>query len=184
MIKTIDIPTTLAQLPDGVFDARAVPCSIKHGRIFDFWNQLAVGAHFDLVNDHDPVPLYYQFAAQFPGAFTWEYQDTEAEAFCIRITRLAETTPYAPPARRGGCNHHGPAQSVQPVRVLDARGLEPPEPMARILAAVAALPAGEVLLAQTDRDPIHLKPMLEAQGLEHASEELADGSWRSQITRR
>jgi hypothetical protein len=31
---------------------------------------LRPGAHFELLNDHDPKPLYYQFAAELPGQFT------------------------------------------------------------------------------------------------------------------
>ena len=54
-------------------DVRPIPCSVKHGLIIKQWLDLAVGDHFILLNDHDPVPLYYQFAAQWPNAFTWEH---------------------------------------------------------------------------------------------------------------
>ncbi len=56
--------------PDKVMDVRLIPCSIKHGLIIKQWLELPVGDHFILLNDHDPVPLYYQFAAQWPNAFT------------------------------------------------------------------------------------------------------------------
>lgn len=51
-----------------------------------------------------------------------------------------------------------------PVVVLDARGLEPPEPMIRILEALASLPRDSALRALTDRRPLHLYPMLEQRG--------------------
>jgi hypothetical protein len=51
-----------------------------------------------------------------------------------------------------------------PVVILDARGLEPPEPMIRILEALNSLPGDAVLQAHTDRRPIHLLPMLEHRG--------------------
>ena len=58
---------------DKVMDVRPIPCSIKHGLILKTWRELPVGDHFILLNDHDPVPLRYQFDAEFPGACAWEY---------------------------------------------------------------------------------------------------------------
>jgi len=34
------------------------------------------------------VPLYYQFAAQWPGAFTWEHLVKGPDEFRVKITRL------------------------------------------------------------------------------------------------
>lgn len=71
-----------------VMDVRPIPCSIKHGLILKNWFNLAVGEHFILLNDHDPVPLRYQFEAEFPGAFTWEYVERGPEDFRVKITKL------------------------------------------------------------------------------------------------
>jgi uncharacterized protein (DUF2249 family) len=154
------------------FDVRHIPCRIKHGQIFQRWTDLPVGEHFVLINDHDPVPLYYQFAAQFPGAFTWEYLVQGPDQFHVKITRLSASptsAPIAPPPR--GCGgHDAPGE-------LDTRGLEPPEPLMRILTAIESLGAGTVLRARTDRRPVHLYPELETRGVRHSSEEQPDGSW-------
>ena len=69
-------------------DVRVIPCSIKHGLIIKNWLDLAVGDYFVLLNDHDPVPLYYQFAAQWPGAFTWEHLVKGPEEFRVKITKV------------------------------------------------------------------------------------------------
>ncbi len=66
---------------------------------------------------------------------------------------------------------------------IDARGLEPPQPMVKILEALATLPAGTVLLARTDRRPIHLYPHLEQRGFLAASEPQDDGSYLTSIRR-
>lgn len=71
---------------------------------------------------------------------------------------------------------------MTPIEV-DARGLEPPEPMMRILAAVESLKPGATLRARTDRRPIHLLAELETRGIRHASEQLADESWLHTLTR-
>ena len=74
---------------DKVMDVRPIPCSIKHGLILKTWFNLPIGDHFILLNDHDPIPLRYQFEAEFPGAHTWEYVQRGPEEFRVRITKVA-----------------------------------------------------------------------------------------------
>ena len=69
-------------------DVRPIPCSVKHGLIIKTWLELPVGGYFILLNDHDPVPLYYQFAAQWPGAFAWEHLLKGPCEFRVKITKL------------------------------------------------------------------------------------------------
>jgi uncharacterized protein (DUF2249 family) len=74
--------------PDRIMDVRPIPCSVKHGLIIQTWLDLSVGDHFILLNDHDPVPLYYQFSAQWPGAFAWEHLVKGPDEFRVKITKL------------------------------------------------------------------------------------------------
>lgn len=83
---------------DKIMDVRPIPCSIKHGLIIKQWLELPVGDHFILLNDHDPVPLHYQFAAQWPEAFTWEHLVNSPEECRVKITKLKETAPVSPVA--------------------------------------------------------------------------------------
>ena len=78
--------------PDNVMDVRPIPCSIKHGLIIRTWLDLPVGAHFILLNDHDPVPLFYQFSAQWPGTFTWQHLVRTPDEVRVKITKLKPTT--------------------------------------------------------------------------------------------
>ncbi len=166
--------------PDVVFDVREIPCKIKHGQIFQRWLDLPVRGFFVLVNDHDPVPLYYQFAAQFPGAFNWEYLLRGPDEFQVKITKLAAiVTPDAPPASPCG----GAVTSENGIDTVDARGLMPPEPLVRILAVMETLPAGRKLRAVTDREPCHLFGEAEQRGFRHASQAQADGSWVTVLER-
>ncbi len=165
-------------------DVREISCREKHPLIFRRWTDLAVGTHFVLVNDHDPVPLYYQFAAQFPNAFTWEYLVAGPDEFQVKITRTAATPDtLAPRPPVGGC-HSGPQSTSGPASeggcagaAMDLRGLEPPEPMLRILAAVETLAPGAQLQALTDRKPVHLLAELDRRGITYTSHEQADASW-------
>jgi len=64
---------------------------------------------------------------------------------------------------------------------IDARGLLPPEPMVKILEAVAGLAQGAELHARTDRRPMHLFPQLEARGFLAKCAEQSDGSFLTLI---
>jgi uncharacterized protein (DUF2249 family) len=81
--------------PDKVMDVRPIPCSIKHGLIIRTWLALPVGDHFILLNDHDPIPLYYQFAAQWPATFSWEHLVKGPNQFRVKITKLKPVGPSA-----------------------------------------------------------------------------------------
>jgi len=68
-------------------DVRALPPPQRHALIFDTCGKLPVGSAVILVNDHDPKPLYYQFEAEQPGQFGWEYVESGPEVWRVRITR-------------------------------------------------------------------------------------------------
>lgn len=67
---------------------------------------------------------------------------------------------------------------------LDARGLEPPQPMMKILEAIATLPEKAMLVAHTDRQPLLLYPMLEQRGFTYETNSQTDGSHLTHIRRR
>lgn len=66
---------------------------------------------------------------------------------------------------------------------LDNRGLEPPEPMMRTLAALEELPQGETLSIINDRRPMFLYEQLEEKGYKHVTTALEDGSFLIEITK-
>lgn len=70
-----------------VLDVRAMPPRERHPRIFETFEQLKPGKSFTLVNDHDPKPLYYQFAAERAGTFTWRYLEKGPEVWRVEIGR-------------------------------------------------------------------------------------------------
>ncbi len=99
--------TDTAKLLDAnkVMDVRPIPCSIKHGLIIRTWMELPVGDYFILLNDHDPVPLYYQFTAEFGDAVRWEYVERGPEDFRVKISKVKalDATPAASPV--ACCGH-------------------------------------------------------------------------------
>lgn len=74
---------------EAALDVRTVPPPLRHPLILQTFESLAPGQGFTLVNDHDPKPLYYQFQAERPGEFTWEYLEQGPEVWRVRIGRVA-----------------------------------------------------------------------------------------------
>ncbi|MBX5491395.1 MAG: DUF2249 domain-containing protein [Chloroflexi bacterium] len=68
-------------------DVRDVSPRERHPMIFDCFDQLAPGDAMELVNDHDPKPLYYQFLAEYPDMVGWEYLEQGPEVWRVRITK-------------------------------------------------------------------------------------------------
>jgi tRNA 2-thiouridine synthesizing protein A len=67
--------------------------------------------------------------------------------------------------------------AVQPA-TIDVRGLEPPQPLVRVLKRLDALGPGERLEVIIDRRPLLLYPQLDARGFTHATEEPEPGLFR------
>lgn len=72
---------------DQLLDVREEPPARRHTLIFDTFAALAPGGAFELRNDHDPKPLHYQFQAEMPGRFTWDYLEQGPEVWRVRIGR-------------------------------------------------------------------------------------------------
>jgi len=75
-----------------VLDIRDVPPARRHAIIFETFEALDPGVGFELVNDHDPKPLYYQMAAERPGTFTWDYLEEGPVVWRVRIGRTIAGT--------------------------------------------------------------------------------------------
>jgi uncharacterized protein (DUF2249 family) len=71
------------------FDVRQMPPHLRHATLFDAFQALPADGSFELVNDHDPVPLRQQFQAQWPGQFTWTALESGPDHWRVRITRQA-----------------------------------------------------------------------------------------------
>jgi uncharacterized protein (DUF2249 family) len=120
----------------------------------------------------EPVPLYDVLGKRGFAHWTeqlghedwavWFYRDAEARA-----------------ARRDA----GVQAEASPASVLDVRGLEPPEPMVRVLEALERLQPGERLEVLHERRPMILYPQLDERGFTHETDEPQPGLVRIVIHR-
>lgn len=67
-------------------DVRTIQPRDRHPLIFQTFDNLKQDESFELVNDHDPKPLYYQFTHEREGMFGWEYLEEGPETWRVRIT--------------------------------------------------------------------------------------------------
>lgn len=67
--------------------------------------------------------------------------------------------------------------------VLDVRGLEPPEPMVRVLARLDALAPGGEFTVLHERRPLFLYPQIEDRGCVHETDEPEPGLVRIRVRR-
>jgi uncharacterized protein (DUF2249 family) len=68
-------------------DVREMAPRDRHATIVDTFDALHPNQAIDLVNDHDPKPLYYQFAAEHADEFTWTYLQEGPEVWEVEIRR-------------------------------------------------------------------------------------------------
>lgn len=69
-------------------DLRDIPPFERHGKIFEIWDSLNEGESMEIINDHEPKPLYYQFEAEQKGHFKWTYKKQGPKDWIFVIKKL------------------------------------------------------------------------------------------------
>jgi len=57
----------------------------KHPTIFNAFDSLQSGEVMQLINDHDPKPLQYQFMMERENQFSWEYLEEGPNTWRVAI---------------------------------------------------------------------------------------------------
>lgn len=131
-----------------------------------------------LIAPFEPAPLFSVLGKQ---GFDHESKRLQTGDWEVLFTRRAgEPVPFVAPTYPP-CNVVK-AHAAEIIDV-DARGLEPPQPLVKILEALVALPEGAELRAHTERKPMHLYAQLTERGFVGTTEEQSDGSHITHIRR-
>ncbi|MBI5407054.1 MAG: DUF2249 domain-containing protein [Nitrospirae bacterium] len=132
---------------------------------------LKEGEGLHLINLFEPVPLYTVMKMK---GFN---HSTECIGGVWHIYFFKETGAQVPQGE--------PSQSTGPRTIeIDVRGLEPPEPMVRIIETLPQVGQGTVLLVHHHREPVMLYDKLEHLGYEAATEKVSEGYYKVRITRK
>ena len=75
-------------------DAQSIPPHARHATIFATFAELAPGQAMELVNNHDPRPLFFQFQNSVPGQFDWNYLEEGPQTWRVAIKRTKAGSAY------------------------------------------------------------------------------------------
>jgi uncharacterized protein (DUF2249 family) len=86
-----------------VLDLRNLPPHERQPLIFGCFDALANRQSLQLVNDHDPQPLRYQFEDRAYGHFGWAALEAGPKVWPIQITRIADAAAPSAGAKGASC---------------------------------------------------------------------------------
>lgn len=138
-------------------------------------NAIPIGQALRVHAPFEPLPLYDALARRGFAAWGRPLAPDHWDVLFLNQGRPAPATP-APatppePTPLAALDWAAPTAVV----TIDVSDLVPPEPMVKILEAVAALPPGGTLLVHHIRRPVHLYPRLDDLGCRHETRDLAPG---------
>jgi uncharacterized protein (DUF2249 family) len=168
--------------PAGVAGDRVVELDVRDDlrqgrepfqRIMEAKDQVPEGGALMLRAIFEPAPLYRVLRKQ---GFEHRTEQRGEEDWVIWFWKPAgaESGAGASPAAPAGAADRAEGTSRDGVRVLDVRGLEPPEPLVRTLAALEEMPRDHTLVHINVREPKFLLPQLEERGFEYEIREQAE----------
>jgi uncharacterized protein (DUF2249 family) len=138
---------------------------------------LAPGQVLVLRSPFDPVPLHRVLAGRGFWRESRRMADDDWETVYHQEHDRGDPDVSRGPDPVAGSDDQAAAGDEEHARILDVRGLMPPEPLERTLTALEQLGRGERLLHINERIPVFLLPVLDERGYEYALEE-ADGAVR------
>jgi uncharacterized protein (DUF2249 family) len=174
-------PGALAAVAEGGRVHLDVREDIRHGRepfarIMAAVKALDQGQVLVLRTPFEPAPLNDALGKR--GFSHWT-ERRAADDWSVWFYREAGSAAPSEPRRSGAAE----ASAGRPTRVLDVRGLEPPQPLVKILEALEQLGPGERLEVLHERRPMLLYPQLDDRGFIHETDEIEGGVTRIRIRR-
>lgn len=137
-----------------------------------------IGQIFKLYNTFPPLPLYEVLGKR--GFVHWARQEGP-EDWVIYFFKTGEVTaPAARPATETAAPPSGKTVTID----IDVSELVPPEPMMKILDALAKLNPGDTLVVHHVRKPMYLYAKLDELGYAHETRELGPNRVDIIITKR
>ncbi|HZJ19027.1 MAG TPA: DUF2249 domain-containing protein [Pricia sp.] len=59
----------------------------RHKRLIQLFKELSVDESFIFINDHDPIPLFYEFRSIYGDVVGWEYLNRGGREWKVKVTR-------------------------------------------------------------------------------------------------
>ncbi|MCZ2355534.1 MAG: DUF2249 domain-containing protein [Bacteroidia bacterium] len=76
---------------NGEFDVRVLIPIKRHELLLKMFTELPVNDSFVFINDHDPIPLYYEFCSIHGNVVGWKYLNKDNREWKVQVTRESES---------------------------------------------------------------------------------------------
>lgn len=76
---------------NGELDVRVLVPIQRHELLVKLFNELPVADSFTFINDHDPIPLYYEFKSIYGDVVDWIYLNKGGRDWKVKVTRTEES---------------------------------------------------------------------------------------------
>ncbi|HMU98858.1 MAG TPA: DUF2249 domain-containing protein [Chitinophagales bacterium] len=73
----------------GELDVRVVAPIQRHEFLVELFKNLPVAESFVFINDHDPIPLFYEFKSIYGDVVDWVYLNRGGREWKVKVTRTA-----------------------------------------------------------------------------------------------
>lgn len=165
--ESLSWPAALRRIPEARVIRLDVREDLRQGRepfsrIMEARRGIPVGGALCLRAIFEPVPLYAVMERQGFAHFTERISDDDWQVWFYPESADASVDTDQPSSQ--DIREPETEDGRDDVRVLDVRGLEPPEPMVRTLAELEGLPDGHTLVQINVRVPQFLFPLLDERG--------------------
>ena len=131
---------------DSLFVPDLAP-ALKHPTVLKKFDDLKVGESFLLINDHDPIPLYYEMKAEKGEVFDWKKIENGPELWKVEITKTADAAGAKPKLE------HVNGNNEESLYEINVPMIEPRQKHPTIFRHFDSIVAGEAFLIINDHDP-------------------------------
>ncbi|MFB5944790.1 DUF2249 domain-containing protein [Albibacterium profundi] len=76
---------------EGELDVRVLVPIQRHELLIKLFKDLPVHDSFTFINDHDPIPLFYEFRSIYGDVVGWDYLNRGGREWKVKVTRLEES---------------------------------------------------------------------------------------------
>lgn len=73
-------------------DVRVLVPIKRHEKLVKLFGDIKAGGSFIFINDHDPIPLYYEFKSIYGDVVGWEYLNRGGREWKVKVTRTEDSS--------------------------------------------------------------------------------------------
>lgn len=161
----LDVRPTISSGKDPFLDIMATVKNLKTDEVLH------------LVNSFEPLPLYTVMKNK--GFEHWTEKD--GNLFNVYFFAIEDSQKQIMNAQN---ENERPRQNYEKVIEIDVRGLEPPEPMIKVLESLSSIDEETVLLVHHHREPAMLYPKLEERGYSAIANKIEENYYKVVITKK